>query len=1032
MDFKFIYHTDLSVLHVNCEKPRAYFIPYQDEKSALDDNRAKSENLISLCGDWDFRFYESYRMVDDFLCNNFTTDDFDKITVPRSWQTVFGKGYDKPEYINLGYAFPIDPPNIPTDIPCGLYCRDLYVGKDFLEKEIYINFEGVDSCFYLFVNGHFAGYSSVSHMTSEINITNLLKEGMNSFKVLVLKWNVGSYLEDQDKLRMSGIFREVYLLGREKDHISDIFVKTSLTENLDNAEITLDITADKALNYEYKLISPCGKTLLEGCGVTGSICTLTVEAPILWSDEDPALYTLIIRCGKEYIAQNIGIREVKRMGKVIYINGKKVKAKGVNRHDSHHILGYATPVDHMWNDLCIMKAHNINMVRTSHYPNDPRFLAMCDKIGMYVCNETDLETHGMSLIAFWDCLTDSPEWTHAYLDRCQRMVERDKNHACVIMWSLGNESGVGLNQREMYNYVHRRLGDVLVHCEDAARRHAAPNDARKDASPHEYHKYTDVFSNMYWSPEEAHCAATGDNIDLPYFLCEYSHAMGNSCGDLKDYWDYIYADDGFFGGCIWEFADHSVAIGDSYVDPKFAYGGDYGEPARCHSSNFCIDGLVYPDRRIHSSLSEYKQIIKPFRIKDVDLFGGKFTLESLRHFRSLCDCDLVWKFEQRGKIMREGRFCNIDVAPECEKIFVIDLEGVDKILGGALTVSLVTNKTTAWSSLGYEIGFEQFLYPDKSEKKPLLYCTTVGSLVCNESDTSIDISDGNTSYRFDKGTSALVSICNNGREMLASPIIPKVWRAPTDNDRKVKRDWIECGYNTAKIVIHNIKVVSAEKNKVEIASSMVVGGEVLKRPFLKLEILYTVCRGEGIVVDTRAEHIDPMIDIEAPMLPRLGYEFKMPKENEKLAYYGRGPLESYIDKRHASSLGLYETSVTNHFEHYVRPQENMAHIDTEWVSISNLSGHGLAVLSIDRVFSFNCSHFTPEQLTNTGHDYELVPLKETVVNIDYMHSGIGSASCGPDLDAKYRLNGKNFEFSFRLLPTFITGDNLFDEAGRKF
>ncbi|MBQ8743425.1 MAG: DUF4981 domain-containing protein [Clostridia bacterium] len=1032
MKFDYNYHRDLASLHVNCEKPRAYFIPYQDEKSALEDNRVKSTNLISLCGDWDFKYYESYHNMDDFLCDSFTTDGFDKMSVPRSWQTVFGKGYDKPAYINLGYAFPIDPPNIPTDIPCGLYCRELYVSEDILDKEIYINFEGVDSCFYLFVNGQFAGYSSVSHMTSEINITRLLRAGVNSFKVLVLKWNVGSYLEDQDKLRMSGIFREVYLLARDKDHISDIFIRTSLKDNFKAADITVALNSEKALDYEYKLISPDKKVIEEGSGVTGKDCVLSLASPKLWSDENPALYTLLICCGNEYITQNIGLREVKRVGKVIYINGKKVKAKGVNRHDSHHILGYTTPVDHMWNDLCIMKAHNVNMVRTSHYPNDPRFLSMCDKIGMYVCDETDLETHGMCLVAFWDRLTDSPEWTHAYLDRCQRMVERDKNHACVIMWSLGNESGVGLNQREMYSYIHNRLGDVIVHCEDAARRHAAPHDARKDASPHEYHKHTDIFSNMYWRPEDAHGVAVGDDIDLPYFLCEYSHAMGNSCGDLKDYWDYIYADDGFFGGCIWEFTDHSVSLGESYADLKLGYGGDYGEPAACHSGNFCVDGLVYPDRRIHSSLVEYKQIIKPFRIKDADLFSGKFTLESLRHFESLDDCDLVWKLEQRGVAVREGRICNIDIAPESERIFDLGLSDLDKTLGGVLTVSLVTNKTNPWAPAGYVVGFEQLVSPDVSERKPLLACKSAAALTCVEDDSFITVSDARTSYRFDKKISALVSVCDNGREMLASPVLPTIWRAPTDNDRKVKRNWVECGYDSARVINHDLKIVSANESKVEIRSMLTLGGEVLKAPCMRLDILYTVCRGEGIVFDTNAEHLSSVTDVIPPMLPRLGYEFKMPEENEKLAYYGRGPLESYIDKRHASSMGVYKTSVTDHFEHYVRPQENMAHIDTEWISVSNLTGHGLAIVSTDKAFSFNCSHFTSAQISETAHDFELVPLKETVVNIDCMHSGIGSASCGPELDPKYRLDEKNISFSFRILPTFALYDDLFEESRRKF
>ncbi|MBR3714520.1 MAG: DUF4981 domain-containing protein [Clostridia bacterium] len=1033
MKFDFTYHTDLSSLHVNCEKPRAYFIPYADEKSALADNRAKSTNLISLCGDWDFKFYESYRQIDDFLCDDFSTEAFDKMTVPRSWQTVEGKGYDKPAYINDGYVFPIDPPNIPTDIPCGLYVRDLYVSESFLEKEVYINFEGVDSCYYLFVNNKFAGYSTVSHMTSEINITELLRPGMNTFKVLVLKWCVASYLEDQDKFRMSGIFREVYLLARDKAHISDIYLKTSLSEGYTSANIKIEISADSSLDYSYRLISATGSEVLSGSAISDKDAELTIDSPELWSDEKPTLYTLLIHCGSEYIALPVGLREIKAVGKVIYINGKKVKARGVNRHDSHPYLGYATPLDHMWNDLCIMKAHNVNMVRTSHYPNDPRFLTLCDRIGLYVCDETDLETHGMGKANYWDMLTDSPEWTHAYLDRCRLMFERDKNHASIIMWSLGNESGVGRNQKEMYKFLHERMPGCLVHCEDACRRHLSPENPAAHWGKDDFHKFSDVFSLMYKTPEDCReLSSNAEKLDIPLFLCEYSHAMGNGPGDLKDYWDVIYENDGFFGGCVWEFIDHSVASGENrYDSPKYLYGGDFGERFTQHSGNFCVDGLVFPDRRPNTGLLEHKQVVKPFRLKDVDIFGGKFTVESFREFTSLSDCDIKWKLEQRGKIVREGRFCNPDIQPREEKIFTIDISGIDESLGGALTVSLHTTEAKPWAAAGFEIGFEQVCVGEKTEKAPLLSCAK-GTLVFNETDKLITVSDGKTAYTFDKSISALSSICDNGREMLASPMLPTVWRAPTDNDRKIRGAWADAGYNYGLICYHSMSTLSAEEDKAVISASMTLGGGVLRRPYLKLDVTYTVCPGEGLVVSTEAERIDFKYGVPSPFLPRFGYEFKMPEENEKLVYFGRGPIESYVDKKWASAQGLYTTSVTEHFEHYIKPQENMAHIDTEWMSATNLSGHGLAAVSTGESFSFNCSHYTPAQLTNTAHDFELKPLKETVVNIDYKQSGIGSNSCGPDLAYKYRLSENKFRFSFRIKPTFINDDELFDEVGRNF
>ena len=459
MSFKMNYHKGLEHLHVKCEKPRAYFIPYQDEKNATADNRSKSYNFISLCGDWDFKYYPSFaELSEDVLlsCN-----EFGKIMVPRSWQSDLGKGYDTPNYLNVRYPIPVDPPHVPDNNPCGLYRREVFIHKDMLKKQVYINFEGVDSCFYLYINDQFAAYSQVSHMTSEIDITSLLHEGINTIKVVVLKWCDATYLECQDKFRYSGIFREVFLLLRDKVHITDVYNKISVDEDLANAIVCTEISANGKTNVAYKLISPDGETV--ECGETeinenGEI-EFAVTSPSLWSDEDPALYTLYLASGTEHICFFVGLKRIEIKDSVVYINGEKAKLKGVNRHDSHPILGSTTPIDHMLEDLYIMKRHNVNCIRTSHYPNDPRFLGLCDKLGFFVVSEADIETHGMSVwgVDNWDGLTDSPDWTAAYLDRAERMFERDKNHACVVMWSVGNESGVGRNYQAMSEYFTRRM-----------------------------------------------------------------------------------------------------------------------------------------------------------------------------------------------------------------------------------------------------------------------------------------------------------------------------------------------------------------------------------------------------------------------------------------------------------------------------------------------------------------------------------------------------------------------------------------------
>jgi len=1036
MVFQYDHHKSLDVLHVGCEAPRAYFIPYGSEAAAKRDNRGESENFISLCGDWDFQYYPSIAEAPDFLAEGFTTEGFDKLTVPRSWQTVHGRGYDTPNYVNVLYPFPVDPPHVPTVNPCGLYVRELFVEQDLLEKEIYINFEGVDSCFYLFVNDKFAGYSQVSHATSEIKITDLLHRGINTFKVLVFKWCDGSYLEDQDKYRYSGIFREVFLLARDPAHIEDIYARVAVSETLTQATVTLDLTAKDALPYEYRLVSPDGETVASGVASTDEKPILSVKDPALWSDELPRLYTLTVHCGSEYICLFLGLRDLRIVGRVIYVNGKKVKAKGVNRHDSHPILGSTTPMDHMLRDLYIMKRHNINTVRTSHYPNDPRFLALCDRLGLYVIDETDLETHGMQAVKNWDAFSNDPDWEEAYLDRCRRMFERDKNHGCVIMWSLGNESGVGRNQMAMYRYLHERMPDCIVHCEDLSRRYMQHKKVNYHTVPentalYDYDTCADVLSFMYWSPESClNNIIKNKSIRMPLFLCEYSHAMGNGPGDLKEYWDVIYAHDTFFGGCVWEFTDHSAAIGEDRLShPEYTYGGDFGDFP--HDGNFCVDGLVYPDRRPHTGLLEYKQAIKPFAVTLVDGKTGVIRLKNLRYFTSLSDLSLFWSFTQRGVKVREGFIPAVNVRPQASTQYKTDLSGIDLSLGGELLISLRQSRSTPWSEAGYEVGFEQFTFAERKQKPALTDTVTAGRAVTlTETERAYVVRAHETAYVFDKESGLLCSLMDHGREMLFSPLTPTVWRAPTDNDRKIKREWMENGYDRAQVNCFGLRLLSVDDRWATLEAQLSMGAASL-RPFLRLTVRYTVYAEGGLVVDTHAETSPTRFAGELPFLPRFGFTFRMPEENERLRYFGRGEVESYRDKCLASRKGVFETAVSDHFEPYIRPQENMAHIDTDWMAVSNLSGHGLYALSTGKSFSFNCSHFTAEQLTETRHDYELIPLKETVVHVDYAHAGIGSNSCGPALHERWQLNEREIDFSFRLLPARVNDLDPFEEMGRR-
>ena len=1008
MDFRFDYHKSLEHLHVGCEAPRAYFIPYGNEETAKRGLRAESEYFTSLCGDWDFKYYENESFIDEFLDDGFVAEGFDKLTVPMSWQVCHERGYDTPNYTNIRYPFPVEPPFVPADRNhCGLYVRSFDMNeKELSEREIYINFEGVDSCFYLFVNDRFAAYSQVSHMTSEINITKYLRGGENTIKVLVFKWCDGSYLEDQDKFRLSGIFREVYLLSREKTHITDLFIKTYLSDVFQKGRITVDSKLNGDAKVEYKLYSPSGDELCRSVS-NGETVEFCLDAPELWCDESPKLYTIIAKCGGEYIAQAVGMRSVEIKNRVLYINGKKVKGKGVNRHDSHPLLGAATPMDHMLNDLYILKRHNVNMIRTSHYPNDPRFLELCDRLGFYVCDETDLETHGMGIhVGAWDMLTDSPEWTESYLDRVERMYERDKNRPSVIMWSLGNESGVGQNQAAMSDYLHSRDARNIVHCEDISRRIYNPDH---DPAIEKYNRYVDVESYMYRSVEGCQAVLKDKSKTKPLFLCEYSHAMGNGPGDLKDYWDVIYANDSFFGACVWEFLDHSVAEGDDkYNDPHYIYGGDYGDFP--NDGNFCVDGLVYPDRRPHYGLLEYKQVIKPFSVQLTD--NGGIKIKNLRYFENLTDTDLFWTVERNGKVVKEGRIAGLNVKPQTSKTYKLDLSDLTLDEGFVyLNVSLRSNKTRPWAEIGYELGFDQITLLEKSNDGDV---NAFGDqLTLTDSRYALTVKDGDTVYVVDKINGLVTSIVDRGREMLASPVKPTIWRAPTDNDRQLKNEWYKAFYDKVTVNCHSVKLVSFDDRSVVIESEFSLGAAA-HIPVINATVRYTVLLGNGLTVDYKVNVRNGAVE-----LPRFGVEFLMTRDSEYVRYFGRGEAESYVDKRYASKMGVYQTTASNNFEHYVRPQENMAHTDTKWMSVATPGGHGLLFLRGNKDFSFNCSHYTAKQITETAHDYELIPMKETVVNIDYKQNGIGSNSCGPKLARKFAFEDKYFEFSFRILPSLV-------------
>lgn len=1027
--FPYDYHEDPSVLHVGCEAPRAYFVPFHTEEAACKDNRGESAYFYSLCGDWQFHYFRSLREVPDLTVPVSGTET---MTVPGCWQTTLRDGYDTPNYVNTFYPFTVDPPRVPDNNPCGLYQRTVEILPHMLEKQIYINFEGVDSCFYLYINHVFAAYSQVSHMTSEIDITRYLHAGENHIQVLVLKWCDGSYLEDQDKFRWSGIFRDVALLFRDRVHITDIKAVPALNEALSAGSCPTTVRLNGKALVEYRLLQPDGMQIASGSLEIDREGTFDflIDRPALWSDEDPALYTLLLHCGNEYICLRPGFRKIEVRGRVFYLNGQKIKLKGVNRHDSHCYLGAATPTEHMIEDLMIMKRHNINAIRTSHYPNDPRFPGLCDRLGFYLIDEADLETHGMAVVGNWDELTDSPQWREAYVDRAARMIERDKNHPSILIWSVGNESGVGENHRAMAQYFRDCLPGCLVHSEDRTRR----NYDRlfgdlKDKTDEEIGDqmecdYIDIESRMYPSPEQIRAEYFDRNIcRKPFFLCEYAHAMGNGPGDLAAYWNLIWQEDGFLGGCVWEFTDHSLVTGENpYTDPHYIYGGDFGDVP--HDGNFCVDGLVYPDRRPHTGLLEYKQVLRPFRVTEFSQENGTLTLLNHRFFRDLSDLDFFWTVEADGNVIADGKLPETAIAPQSSQTFALSLPSASVLEGKHCTFNLYAkqNRSTPWAPVGYEVGIEQFAL--QAAILPLSAIETASPYafirVAEENDL-LTVTTADTVYTLDIGSGLITGILNRGKALIKTPMRPTVWRAPTDNDRNIRWQWQNIGFDRACPKCLSCKAERITDNAVTVRTKLSLGA-ALQRPFLWADMLYTFLKDGSVKVD-----FDVRVREDVPILPRFGLEFSMPQGTEQLAYFGCGPMESYPDKKLAARKSVFRTTVSAHFEHYVRPQENMAHADTDWVTVASMTGHGLAAFSLGHPFSFNCAHFSAMQLTGTGHDYELVPQKDTIVNIDYRQNGIGSNSCGPELAKAYRLDEKEFHWSFRLLPVLTGGTDPFYE-----
>ncbi|MCR5150353.1 MAG: DUF4981 domain-containing protein [Clostridiales bacterium] len=980
MEFK-AYHKDLNTLHICCEKPRAYFIPFADERSSVMNRRDESPFFINLCGEWGFTFYESFEDVEaDF----FNVETYGKISVPCCWQTDLDKGYDTPLYSNLFYPFPLDPPYVPAENPCGHYSRTLYLKKNS-DKKYYINFEGVSSCFYLFVNGVFAAYSQVSHCTSEIDITDYVISGDNKIDVLVVKWCDGSYLEDQDFFRLSGIFRQVYILERDNKHITDIFIKTQLSSNLDFALI--EALIDGTDEYSFKLIDKNENTVEEG---KNSIA-FTIENPYLWSSEEPDLYTLVVSSGNEVIAIPFGIKKLELRGNVAFFNNKPIKLLGVNRHDNNPMTGYYCSEDDLLKDLKLLKQCNVNTIRTSHYPGDPRFMMMCEKYGFMVVDEADLETHGMGFEyrdtwdwPRWSELSRSEDWTNAYVDRAQRLFERDKNFGCVIMWSLGNESGCGRNHRAMRNYIKSRDPQAVIHYENA---HL---EFKSVPVGENYSDISDVESRMYSTLDYTREYAEQPESKKPFFWCEYACSM--TTGDIHAHVDLIRKLPAMFGGCFWEFSDHAIQV----APGKFRYGGDFGD----YPNNYvcCIDGIVFPDRSLRPGYMDLKKAYQPFKISWHDGIMNVFN----RNYFAALSVNIRYSLEKNGVVLDSGEIKNVDVAPQNCVCAPLNLE-VPKGENVFLTFFVFDNKDGLLTEKGMDMGFDQVNLSSAEEtpKSAVLPLPDV-----REEKRYIFIKADKSEFVFDKSFGRISSFKKSGKEVLNAPTGIELWKAPGYNEFEKAEDLKSANVHKAVQLTKAIKISFEDCFKIECDIS--VGGPAVV-PVINGRLIYSFS-GDGSVKITLDADFSNQIKKMNMLIPRIGYVIEMKKEFSSMQYFGKGPFESYPDRHRGTYYSLFETDVDSNFVPYIKPIENGAHFDTKYALISDGETQVHFSSPQGRGFGFNATRFTPYILEQTKHNDELKAGESIYVYLDYLTDIRGGRGIYEKIEPerKYPLEKINF------------------------
>lgn len=993
---------------INRMPARAHFLTFPSKEKALLNNNRYTHAFKNLNGVWKFMFLDAPEYSPEgFFNSDFDVTKMDDITVPGNWQL---QGYGKMHYSDLWYNFPINPPYVPTENPTGIYKRTFFVEESYRDKKIIIRFCGVDSAYHLWINGKEVGYSKVARNESEFDITDLIRVGEeNDVTVRVYQWSDGTYLEDQDMWWESGIFRDVELIGVPKDGINDYKVIADLDDEYKNGIFKVEafLRTTKEVNVTFELVDAGENTVFTKTVVAkeGKACIDEVIADVNhWTAETPYLYKLFITVEDdgqivEVIPQNVGFRNIRLNGETFLVNGVAIKFKGVNRHDYSPQNGRVVSREEIEKDIILMKQFNINAIRTSHYPNSYYLYDLCDEYGMYLIAETDLECHGFELTGDYKWITDDPSWELAYVSRMTRMIERDKNHPAIIFWSLGNESAFGCNFRKMTDVAHEMDPTRLVHYE---------GDFDVESA--------DVYSTMYtWIENPKKPYLMKDIIEKskkPHIHCEYCHAMGNGPGNLKDYQDLVYAHDKLQGGFVWEWFDHGIESFTESGEKYYRYGGDFGDDPS--NKDFCIDGLIMPDRTPSPGLYEYKKVIEPITTTAVDIQKGIINLLSRYDFANLDRFNLVYKVMEDGVILQTGFMAVPSIEARANKDITLpyDLSAI-KVKPGAhyyVNISYQLREDTSYASSGHELATAQFELPLYKEG---IVVRPEGILNVEKEHTTLHVKGANFSLDFNLVNGNLMNIVRDGMQVLSKGPRLTLWRAPISNDMEIidKLKKVYFLHLEHEVVMNIDYHMEGNILKVEVDT---INSTTNSAWHFKTKYVYTVCPSGDILIDVEGTP-SGRVDLAPDMLPRIGVSMHLDKSMEHVRYFGMGPGENYADSKEAAQMGLYANTVDGLFTNYVIPQENGNHMGCKWVSMTNDRGMGL-LASTEGDFNFSASWYEDKDLDDAKHTCDLVKRDYIVFNVDYKQNALGTNSCGQWQLDKYRAKFEDFKLSFRLTP----------------